>query len=300
MRLGAQRVLGAGCHGVDSRADGAAGARALRRRHDDANPGRHQPAHGPASPSPAARANAPPEAAAGPFPLIVFAHGSSAAPADFAALLGSWAAAGYVVAAPEFPLTGTHAPANSQFTDYINQPRDISFVIDQMLGAPPPSLAGLVDARRVGVAGHSIGGATTMALAFNSCCLDPRVKAVVVMAGVALPFSGGTYFGRVASPPALFLQGSADQRVVPATGISLYNQARPPKNPVVPKLGDSPAARPRSTSSLGCRSASWTATSGGCETGSPGCDKPSPPPTAWPHCASQASERCRAHAVGAR
>ncbi|TMM14438.1 MAG: hypothetical protein E6G01_12660 [Actinobacteria bacterium] len=187
------------------------------------------PAVGPASPSPAARANAPPEAAAGPFPLIVFAHGSSAAPADFAALLGSWAAAGYVVAAPEFPLTGTHAPANSQFTDYVNQPRDVSFVIDQMLGAPPPSLAGLVDARRVGVAGHSIGGATTMALAFNSCCLDPRVKAVVVMAGVALPFSGGTYFGRVASPPALFLQGSADQRVVPATGISLYNQARPPK-----------------------------------------------------------------------
>ena len=58
------------------------------------------PAVGPASPSPAARSNAPPEAAAGPFPLIVFAHGSSAAPADFAALLGSWAAAGYVVAAP--------------------------------------------------------------------------------------------------------------------------------------------------------------------------------------------------------
>jgi fermentation-respiration switch protein FrsA (DUF1100 family) len=68
-----------------------------------------------------------------------------------------------------------------------------------------------------------------MALAFNTCCLDPRVKAAVVMEGVPLPFAGGTYFGRVASPPVLFTQGSADQTVVPATSVSLYNQARPPK-----------------------------------------------------------------------
>lgn len=187
------------------------------------------PAVGPAGASPAPRPNAPADVAAGPFPLVVFAHGSSASPADFGALLGSWAAAGYVVAAPEFPLTGTHAPSNSQISDYVNQPRDVSFVIDQMLHAPPASVAGLVDARRIGVAGHSIGGVTTMGLAFNSCCLDPRVKAAIVMEGVPLPFSGGTYFGRVVSPPVLFFQGSADTTVVPATGVSLYNQARPPK-----------------------------------------------------------------------
>jgi fermentation-respiration switch protein FrsA (DUF1100 family) len=185
------------------------------------------PALGPAAP--VGQPNAPPDTAGGPFPLVVFAHGSSAAPADFSALLGSWASAGYVVAAPEFPLTGAHAPANSQISDYVNQPRDVSFVIDQMLRSPPPPLAGLVDARRIGAAGHSLGGVTTMALAFNSCCLDRRVKAVVVMEGVPLPFAGSTYFGRVASPPVLFLQGSADQTVVPATSVSLFNQARPPK-----------------------------------------------------------------------
>ena len=103
------------------------------------------------------------------------------------------------------------------------------FVIDQMLRSPPAELAGLVDVGRVGLAGYSLGGVTTLAVGFNTCCLDPRLRAVIVMAGSPLPFSGGTYFGRVASPPALFIQGSADQRVVPATGISLYNQARPPK-----------------------------------------------------------------------
>ncbi len=185
------------------------------------------PALGPVAP--VAQPNAPPDTAAGPFPLVVFAHGSSADPADFSALLASWVSAGYVVAAPEFPLTGAHAPVNSQISDYLNQPRDVSFVIDQMTRSPPSSLAGLVDARRIGAAGHSLGGVTTMALAFNGCCLDPRVKAVVVMEGVPLPFSGGTYFGGVASPPVLFLQGSADQTVVPATSVSLFNQARPPK-----------------------------------------------------------------------
>jgi fermentation-respiration switch protein FrsA (DUF1100 family) len=180
-------------------------------------------------PAPGARPNAPPDTAAGPFPLVVFSPGSGGAPAEHGALLGAWAAAGYVVAAPEFPLTGTHAPGGAVVADYINQPGDVRFVIDQMLRAPPAELAGLVDAGRVGLAGYSLGGVTTLAVGFNTCCLDPRVKAVIVMAGSPLPFSGGTYFGRVASPPALFIQGSADQTVVPETSVLSYNRARPPK-----------------------------------------------------------------------
>src|SRR5690349_8633597 len=37
-------------------------------------------------------------------PLIVFAHGFALTPERYVALLGAWAAAGYVVAAPVFPL----------------------------------------------------------------------------------------------------------------------------------------------------------------------------------------------------
>jgi dienelactone hydrolase len=180
-------------------------------------------------PGPVARPNAPPDTAAGPFPLVVFAPGSGGSPAGFGTLLGSWAEAGYIVAAPEFPLTGSHAPGNSQITDYVNQPADVSFVIDQMLRAPPAELVGLVDGGRVGLAGYSLGGSTALAAAFNSCCLDRRVRAAIVMAGSPLPVAGGTYFGPVASPPALFIQGSADNRVVPDTSVASFNKARPPK-----------------------------------------------------------------------
>ena len=40
----------------------------------------------------------------GPYPLIVFAHGLGASPQEYQQLLTAWAAAGYVVAAPLFPL----------------------------------------------------------------------------------------------------------------------------------------------------------------------------------------------------
>src|SRR5205807_9144671 len=183
-------------------------------------------------PGPAPRPSAPPVTGVGPFPLVLFAPGSGGAPAEFRALLGSWAEAGYVVAAPEFPLTGAHAPGGSVVADYVNQPGDVSFVIDRLLRAPPVELTGLVDGGRVGLAGHSLGGVTAMGVAFNSCCLDPRVKAVVVMAGSPLPFAGGMYFGRVVSPPVLFIQGSADQRVVPDSSVMADNRARPPKSQV--------------------------------------------------------------------
>ena len=175
------------------------------------------------------RQAAPADRAAGPFPLVVYAHGSGGSKAETTALLASWAEAGYVVAAPEFPLTKFDTPGGSDIADYTNQPGDISFVIDQMLRAPPSGVAGMVDAAHIGVSGLSLGGVTAMGLAFNSCCLDHRVKAAVILAGLALPYPGGTYFGQAGSPPVLFVQGSADPTVAPDTGQSLYNQAKPPK-----------------------------------------------------------------------
>src|SRR5207248_312940 len=39
----------------------------------------------------------------GPVPLVVLAHGNSGNPSKFSQLIGAWAAAHYVVAAPVFP-----------------------------------------------------------------------------------------------------------------------------------------------------------------------------------------------------
>jgi len=53
---------------------------------------------------------AAPARAAGPFPLVIFGHGFAVTPAPYARLLEAWASAGYVVAAPIFPLGNAHAP----------------------------------------------------------------------------------------------------------------------------------------------------------------------------------------------
>ncbi|HSS09209.1 MAG TPA: hypothetical protein VLL25_04955, partial [Acidimicrobiales bacterium] len=71
----------------------------------------------------------PPRPAAGPFPLIVFAHGFTGQGSDYDALLSSWATAGYVVAAPDFPLSNRRAAGGPSVVDYFNQPADVSFVI---------------------------------------------------------------------------------------------------------------------------------------------------------------------------
>ena len=159
----------------------------------------------------------------GPFPLIVLAHGQTGHPNKFSQLTTAWASAGFVVAAPVFPLT------NNQITfqtdgDYVNQPADVSFVIDRMLARSNERngpLARRVDKRHIGVAGLSLGGATVYGIAFNSCCRDHRIDAALVMAGILLPYNGAYEFSSV---PLFIIHGNSDLR-----GREPYGMARPPK-----------------------------------------------------------------------
>jgi chlorophyllase-like protein len=96
----------------------------------------------------------------GAHPLIVFGHGYALTPATYTRLLNAWARAGYVVAAPLFPLGNAHAPGGPDESDLVNQPRDISFVIASLLalsGNPNGVLAGAIDPSSIAVAGHSDG-----------------------------------------------------------------------------------------------------------------------------------------------
>jgi dipeptidyl aminopeptidase/acylaminoacyl peptidase len=121
-----------------------------------------------------------------PYPLIVFAHGSGGLGTDYDVLLRTWAAAGYVVAAPAFPVATADAEPGAWIEDLPNLPADVSFVADQMV----KSEAGLVDPGRIGAAGHSMGAMVTLTVAANTCCHDARVKAAVVLAGRETPGSG--------------------------------------------------------------------------------------------------------------
>jgi predicted dienelactone hydrolase len=171
-------------------------------------------------------------AGSGPRPLIVFAHGSGGNPDFYRVLLDDWAAHGYVVAAPRLP------------GDLVNQPGDVSFVITELLrlsSSASGPYAGLVDAKRIGVAGHSAGGGTVLGVGFNSCCIDARVRAGVVMAGTAPPFPGGTYFTGIHTP-VLVVHGVADPTVPFAEGRTIFTNALPPKMMLTVPASDVPSA----------------------------------------------------------
>jgi predicted dienelactone hydrolase len=170
-------------------------------------------------------------AAPGPRPLIMFSHGSNGHPEKFTRLLNAWAAAGYVVAAPAFPLTNSHAPAGyANNFDVWDQPRDISFVLDQVLAAsttPGDALNGRIDPGRIGAAGLSLGGATTYSLAFNECCREPRFKAYEVFAGALLPMPKEYVFDH--SVPLLIMHGDNDPTLPYSGAADAYVKAKPPK-----------------------------------------------------------------------
>jgi dienelactone hydrolase len=154
---------------------------------------------------------AAPDRSGGPYPLIVFGHGLGATPEVYEGLLSRWAAAGFVVAAPRFPLTSSNAPGGLDPNDVFNQPKDMSYVITSVLRDSARStgtLSGLVAPHEVGVAGHSEGAITTLGF-FNSCCRDARIKAAEVIDGDPEAYPSGSYhFG--GDPPLLVVHGTAD------------------------------------------------------------------------------------------
>jgi dienelactone hydrolase len=184
------------------------------------------PAVGPASRVDAR--DAVPDRAAGPFPLVVFGHGFAVTPATYFRLLRAWARAGYVVAAPVFPLENANAPGGPTRSDLVNQPRDMSVVISGMLaaaGGHHSLLHGMIAPRHIAVTGQSDGGVTALAVAYDRFYRDPRVSAAVILSGAQLHGSGSQLPG----PPLLATQGTADAVNNPANTDAFFDAAHRPK-----------------------------------------------------------------------
>ena len=169
---------------------------------------------------------APP--ADGPFPLVVFGHGFAVTPAPYAGLLRAWARAGYVVAAPVFPLENADAPGGPNEYDLINQPADMQLVIARLVAASTSGtgpLRGLIDTSRIAVAGHSDGAETALVVAYGYH--DPRIRAAVLLSGARTPPGGITFL----QPSAALLatQGTADTVNPPAITDAFFRIARSPK-----------------------------------------------------------------------
>jgi predicted dienelactone hydrolase len=113
----------------------------------------------------------------------------------------------------------------------------VSFIISQMLrldrttGSP---VHGQINSHRIGVAGHSLGAVTTLAVSYNSCCRDSRISAAVEMDGeLNVPigpegnFSGSYFKGHNA--PLLVINGTKDTVGPYAISKALYSKAPAPK-----------------------------------------------------------------------
>lgn len=141
-----------------------------------------------------------PKHATSPCPVIVFSHGLGGTRNNYEYLGQHWASHGYVVAhvqhhgSDDAAWRGAASPGETMraamsVENSVNRPLDVSFVLDQLtdFNGQDGTLRGRMDMKRVGVAGHSFGAFTTLAVAGQKFALgdrsfaDPRVKAAIAM-----------------------------------------------------------------------------------------------------------------------
>lgn len=171
-------------------------------------------------------------------PLVVFAIGYNASAAMYDTFVREIAAAGFMVAVPEFPLATSTLPGPPSQDDLPNQPGDISFVISELISLSKQSGAffNAIDPNRIGIVGHSDGGNTVSAVGLNACCIDPRVQGVVSLAGEKA-FLPDTWLP-TGTLPYLAIHGTGDPITAYANGKALYDGAGSPKFLVSIEGGD--------------------------------------------------------------
>jgi fermentation-respiration switch protein FrsA (DUF1100 family) len=133
-----------------------------------------------------------------------------------------------VAAGVTFPLTNPNAIGGLDEYDIVHQPADVRFVITQILHATRDGhgiLRHLVDPAEIAVAGHSDGAQTAILVGAVRCCRDPRVDAILPMAGANLP-AGTSFTGPI---PILVMQGTADPISAEPVALHVYAIAKPPK-----------------------------------------------------------------------
>lgn len=163
-------------------------------------------------------------AQSGPFPLILFSHGSTGMRFVAAMLCEALAARGAVVVSSDHPgdslvdwLTGQNTEAR---TNEIDRVADANLLLDAVLGgdtAIPADIAGAVDRDRIVLAGHSYGAYTAFATAAGSRGVPahPHARAIVGFQPYTRTMSDAL-LGRV-DVPTLLLVGTADTTTPPET-----------------------------------------------------------------------------------
>jgi predicted dienelactone hydrolase len=129
----------------------------------------------------------------GRYPLVIFSHGLFGHRRQTTHLCTHLASHGYVVASLEHVGSATADvirllagmqqgrlpdPAEILAPMLPERAPDVSFAIDRILGGDAEALSDLVDPERIGAAGHSFGGWTTL----SATGRDPRIRAALPLA----------------------------------------------------------------------------------------------------------------------
>jgi acetyl esterase/lipase len=167
-----------------------------------------------------------------PAPLVVRAHGLGGFSGDSNDLMKQLASRGMIVVSPSFPLSSLGAPGGVTIADLDQQIVDVSFVIDRLLamnatvGGP---FEGRIDASRIGLVGHSLGGATVLGTGYHPTLRDPRVDVVIGLAPFACMYQEA-FFDGGGTEPLMILSGTADLVTLPTSNhVAPYNRANPEK-----------------------------------------------------------------------
>jgi predicted dienelactone hydrolase len=153
------------------------------------------------------------------MPLIVFSHGHGGINIQSVRLMEALASHGFVVVAPNHTGDTTFDESATFEESAVDRPLDISFLIDVMIDrtfdfGDPFFLR--INPAAIGVAGHSFGGYTALAMAAGygggGVAPDPRVKAIFPIAAVADFFTDEELAS--IEIPTLLLHGTEDE-VVP-------------------------------------------------------------------------------------
>lgn len=145
----------------------------------------------------------------GPHPLVILAHGYEVGTAPYRRLCATLAAAGFVVAAPSFPLADRSRGLGLDRADIPEEAIDVSFVIASLRAGP---LASAIASGPVGVVGHSDGADVALLVARGRGYADPAVGAIVAIAPDAFTVPLAPV---PPTPPAVLLVHSDADEIVP-------------------------------------------------------------------------------------